>query len=77
MSSGPDKEQLRQYVRLRAANGPLLEEFRDREIRQADTAVSIRMLELAFRKALRELPPRASSGLAEWQDFMCRWRCDG
>ncbi len=60
-----------------AANGPLLEELRDQEIRQADTAVSIQMFELAFRLALRELPPRDSSGLVEWQDFMCRWRRHG
>jgi len=74
VSSDPDKERFRQYVRLWADNGPLLEELRDQEIRQADTAVSIQMFELAFRMALRELPPRDSSGLVEWQDFMCRWR---
>lgn len=60
-----------------ADNGPLLEEIRDREIRQADTAVSIRMFELAFRMAVRDLPPRDSSGLVEWQDFMARWRRHG
>ena len=77
VSGDPDKEQLRQYVRMWVANGPLLEEFRDQEIRQADTAVSIQMFELAFRMALCELPPRDSSGLVEWQDFMCRWRGHG
>lgn len=60
-----------------AANGPLLEELRDREIRRADTAFSIQMFELAFRIAVRDLPPRDSSGLVEWQDFMCRWRRHG
>ncbi len=63
-----DKEQLRQYVRTWAANGPLLEVIRDREIREADTATSIGMFEQAFRIALRELPPRESSGLVRWQD---------
>jgi hypothetical protein len=77
VSSDLDKQQLRHYVRMWAANGPLLEELRDQEIRQADTAVSIQMFELAFRMALRELPPRDSSGLVEWQDFMCRWRRHG
>lgn len=70
------KEQLVEYVRLWAANVPLLEELGDQEIRQADTAVSLRMFELAFRKALRELPPRDSSGLVEWQDLLCRQRSD-
>ena len=77
MGADLDKQQLRQYVQLWAANGPLLEELRDQEIRQTDTAVSIRMFESAFRIALRELPPRGSSGLVEWQDFMCRWRRHG
>jgi len=72
-----DRQQLREYVQLWAVNGPLLEELRDREIRQADTAVSIRMFESAFRIALRDLPPRESSGLVEWQDFVCRWRRHG
>jgi len=77
VSSDLDKQQLRQYVRMWAANGRLLEELRDQEIRQADTAASIQMFESVFRMALRELPPRDSSGLVEWQDFMCRWRRHG
>ena len=72
MSTDSTKEQLAQYVRLWATNGPLLTELRDQEIRQADTAASIQMFDLAFRKASRELPPRDSSGLVEWQDFLRR-----
>ena len=74
MDREPAREEFRAYVRLWAANGPLLDEIRDQEIREADTAASIQMFETAFRKALRELPPRDSSGLVEWQDFMVRWR---
>jgi hypothetical protein len=44
------------------ANRPVLDAIRDREIREADTAESIRMFEQAFRIALRDLPPRESSG---------------
>jgi len=77
VGSDLDKERLREYVRLWVANGPLLEALRDQEIRQADTAASIQMFEQAFRMALRDLPPRDSSGLIEWQDFMCRWRRHG
>ena len=68
------KEELAEYVRLWAGNGPLLDELRDHEIAHAETAASIRMFDLAFRIALRDLPLRDSSGLAEWQDFMSRLR---
>ena len=73
----PSREQYREYVRTWAANGPLLQEIRDREIREADTPSSIRMFESAFRIALRDLPARNSSGLVEWQDYMARWRRRG
>jgi hypothetical protein len=59
------------------ANRPVLDAIRDREIREADTAESIRMFEQAFRIALRDLPPRESSGLVKWQDWMSRWRRRG
>ncbi|HBY62258.1 MAG TPA: hypothetical protein DEH78_20750 [Solibacterales bacterium] len=68
------KEELRRYAQQWASNAPWLEAIRDREIREADTAASIRMFDQAFRSALRELPPRTSSGLVEWQDFVRRWR---
>ena len=74
MSPDSGKEQLAQWARRWAENGPLLEDLRDREIREADTAASIRMFEQAFRMALRDLPPRDSSGLVEWQDFLSRRR---
>lgn len=75
MDSG--KQRMAEHARLWAANGPLLEELRDREIRQADTAAAIRMFDMAFRIALRELPPRDSSGLVEWQRLVGRYRRHG
>ena len=45
------KEQTLQYVRLWGADGPLRDELRGQEIRQADTNASIQMPELAFRIA--------------------------
>lgn len=77
MKPDATREQCREYVRLWKGNGALLEAIRDREIREADTAGSIRMLEQAFRIALRDLPPRESSGLVEWQEWMSRWRSRG
>jgi hypothetical protein len=76
VSLSPEKQQLRQYAQRWSANARLLEKLRDDGIRQAETATSIRMFESAFRIALRDLPPRTSSGLVEWQDFARRWHHD-
>jgi hypothetical protein len=57
--------------------GPILEELRDRETRQADTVESILMMRQAFQIALRDLPPRPSTGLVEWQRYMRLWRQRG
>jgi len=70
-------EELTAYVRRWNELQPLLEEIRDGETRQAETASSIRMMEQAFRIALRDLPPRESSGLVEWQCYMACWRRRG
>jgi hypothetical protein len=55
----------------------MLQEIRDREIRHADTAAAIRSLDQAYRIALRDLPPRTTSGLVEWQRYMALWRQRG
>lgn len=71
------RDRCREYVRIWASNGPLLDQVRDRDIRDADTASSIQMFDTAFRIALRDLPPRNSSGLEVWQEYMMRWRNRG
>ena len=65
------------YVRRWKDLGPLLEQIRDAEIRAADTPSAIQMMDQAFRIALRDLPPRDSSGLVEWQRAMALWRQRG
>jgi hypothetical protein len=75
--SESSRDQQSAYLRMWRENGPLLEAIRDQEIRDADTATSIRMFDQAFRIALRDLPPRPSSGLVEWQDAMRRLRPHG
>jgi hypothetical protein len=57
--------------------GPLLEQIRDQDIRQADTASAIQSFNHAFRTALRDLPPRPTTGLVEWQRWMAVWRQGG
>jgi hypothetical protein len=69
-----DSDQLAEYVRRWKETGPLLDALRDEDIRSADTAASIRMFDVAYRLAVRDLPLRESSGLVQWQDAMRRWR---
>ena len=73
----PTLEQQREYVRRWKHLGPILERLRDEEVRQADTPTAIQIFHQAFRIALRDLPPRESSGLLEWQRYMQLWRKRG
>lgn len=66
-------EERRRWQRL----SPILQQIRDRETRQADTQAAILMMRQALRIALRDLPPRQSSGLVEWQRYMQLWRQRG
>jgi hypothetical protein len=74
MARPPTPEEAREYVKRWEKLGPMLEELRDREIREADTPAAIQMMRQAFLIALRDLPPRTSSGLVEWQRYMRIWR---
>ena len=64
---------MRDYMRIWKENRELLEQVRDEDIRQADTAESILMFDQSFKIALRDLPLRESSGLVEWQKLTLRW----
>ena len=66
-------EYFRRWERLR----PILESIRDREVREVDTQAAILSVRQAFQIALRDLPPRESSGLVEWQRYMKLWRENG
>ena len=74
MDQPPTRAQMQAYVRRWKELGPILEWMRDEDIRRANTQDSIRMFHQAFRIALRDLPPRESSGLVEWQRYMQIWR---
>jgi hypothetical protein len=69
----PTRAELEAYVRRWAELAPILDQLREADIRNADTAASIRAFDTAFKIALRDLPPRESSGLVEWQDMARRW----
>ena len=70
----PTREEMMAYARRWEKLCPILEALRDDDIRTAETQSSIRMLDQAFKIALRDLPPRESSGLVEWQRWMKIWR---
>ena len=57
--------------------GPILERLRDEELRSVDTPAAIQSFNLAFRIALRDVPPRETSGLVEWQRRTARGRKHG
>jgi hypothetical protein len=71
--SVPSRPDLEAYVRRWKTLGPLLEELREEQIRNADTVSSVLAFEQAFRIARRDLPPRESSGLVEWAKLALRW----
>jgi hypothetical protein len=66
-----EKERL--WVQTWQRTGEILEELRRREIRHIDTAKAILQLEDAFCSALRECPPKPTSGLVEQQRWFARW----
>jgi hypothetical protein len=66
-----EKEKL--WVKTWQKAGEALENVRRREIRHIDTAKAILQLEDAFQSALREHPPKPTSGLVEQQRWFARW----
>ena len=67
-----EKDRLRDWVRNWQVVGPKLEQMRREDIRRANTQDSIRLFDLAFKAALRNSPPRKTSGLVEFQSLLRR-----
>lgn len=67
-SSAADK--LREWVRNWQVVGPRLERLRRADIRNANTQEAIKQFDLAFKAALRNTPPRQTSGLVEFQKLL-------
>jgi hypothetical protein len=62
------------YVQRWSWLGPELERIRDQEIRRANTIEAVQMFDSAFKAAMRDLPPRETSGLVEWGKLILKWR---
>ena len=65
-----ETEQLRAWVENWKVLGPKLEELRRQRIRTASTEEAIRQFDLAFKAAIRNTPPRTTSGLVEFQRLL-------
>ena len=65
-----DKDRLRQWVKTWSVVAPELERMRREDIRHANTQESIQLFDLAFKAALRNIPPRQTSGLVEFHRLL-------
>lgn len=62
-----------EYVKRWEWLGPELQRIRDEEIRNTNTQEAIRSFDTAFKIAMRDLPPRTTSGLVEWGTLVQKW----
>ena len=69
-----DREMMRRWVQTWKEAGPLLEEIRREEVREADPLEALASLEGMFNHAVRTLPLRESSGLVEMQRLLAKLR---
>jgi hypothetical protein len=65
-----ETDRLRAWVRSWMVLGPELARLRHEKIRSASTPESIKQFNLAFKAALRNTPPRTTSGLIELQRLL-------
>jgi len=64
------REDLRPMVEQWIRSGRYLDEVRRDQIREADTIAAISALDIAYWKAIRDIPPKVTSGLDEYCHFM-------
>jgi hypothetical protein len=67
-----EREAMRRWVETWKLVGPELEAIRRKEVENLDTLETLAILEGAFNHALRTLPPRATSGLAELHEWLTK-----
>jgi hypothetical protein len=67
-----EREAIHPWVHTWREAGPELEAIWREEIRRLYTLSVLAGLERAFQQALRQMPPRASSGMVEMEDWFDR-----
>ena len=69
-----EKAAIKRSIDIWKQAGPELQKQRDADIRAADTVRSIQSMTLLFRDAIKNSPPRESSGLVEQQRWFMKLR---
>jgi hypothetical protein len=72
--SEPEKSRTRAWFKNWEELGPMLDELRAEDIRNADTVNSMEILDGMFNHAAKTLPARDTSGLIEQQQIFSRAR---
>ena len=67
-----EREAMRRWVETWKQAGPELEAIRRREVKELDTLETLACLEDAFNYAVRNVPPRPSSGLVELHEWLAK-----
>lgn len=70
METKTDTDRMREWVENWKTVGPELERLRREKLRATKTPESIMMFDLAFKAAIRNTPPRTTSGLVEFQRLL-------
>lgn len=69
-----EREQTKRWVRTWAEAAPELQKVRDADIRAADTADMIECTAALFIDAVKNFPPKPTSGLIEQQRWFLKLR---
>ena len=67
-----ERELTKRWVQTWAVAGPEMQKVRDADIRAADTASMISCMEILFRDAVKNFPPKPVSGLMEQQSWFLK-----
>lgn len=67
-----ERTALKEYLLRWRELTPILRALKDEDIRRAETWSAIRAFDGIFEAAVRDLPPRESSGLVDFQDRLSR-----
>jgi hypothetical protein len=67
-----ERETMRRWVETWKQAGPELEAIRRKEVQELNTLEAIACLEGAFNYAVRNVPPRAHSGLVEFHEWLAK-----
>lgn len=68
-----ERKQTKRWIDAWATAAPVLQQVRDADIRAADTTSMIVCTEALFRDAVKNFPPKPTSGLIEQQRWFMKF----